>query len=226
MIERGVTTENVQALDKLCDLYERVEAKKAEREFNTAFTSLQSAIPAVEAVKIVPDKQGNPKYRYAPYEEIMEKVQPILTEHGFSVSFDSNFADGRITATCKLSHISGHSEKTKFSCRIGSGPPGATESQADGSANSYAKRGALSGALNIVVEHDDDARGSTKTIPQEMADDLKRRVKAVGADEEAFLKFAGAAHYEAIALDRLNSLDAMLTRKEHGKSKREGDPEW
>lgn len=217
VIEGGVTVDNVAALEKLCDLYERMQAKSAEQQFNAAFSKLQSELPQVEATKPVPDKHGAVKYRFAPFEEIMQKIQPFLTANGFSVSFNSRFADTRMIVTCILRHTSGHSQTNEFGARIGSGPPGASETQADGAAKTYAKRGALCDCLNIAIDHDDDARMVGKPIGKALGDDLQARVKACGADEEAFLRFAGAANYESIPDDRFDALDALLTRKERGK---------
>src|SRR6185295_8599860 len=113
-----------------------------------------------------------------------------------------------------LQHVDGHHHTNKFAVRIGSGPPKATETQADGAASTYAKRGALCDALNIVVEHDDDARAEGGTITADQAKDLKKRVLATGSDEKFFLQFAGAATYEAIPAAKLGLLDAQLRRKE------------
>jgi len=37
-------------LDKMLDVFERMEAKRAEREFNAAFAKLQSELPEIVAV--------------------------------------------------------------------------------------------------------------------------------------------------------------------------------
>jgi ERF superfamily len=214
VIDRGITAENVAALEQLVGLYERMQAKDAEREYNAAFARLQSELPQVEATKPVPNRDGTIRYRFAPFEEIMSIVQPFLTKNGFSVSFDTRFADERVSSICTLRHTSGHSQRNEFAVRIGQGPPSASEPQADGSAKTYAKRGALSDALNIVIEHDDDARMVGKPIGKALAEDLQSRVKACGANEEAFLKFAGAVDYESISDERYEALDTLLRRKE------------
>ena len=158
-IESGITTDNVAAFEKLCEIKERMENKEAERDFNAAFSKLQSQLPQVMATKPVPNKDGTLRYKFAPYEEIMLLVQPHLTANGFSVSFNTRpVENGRLPVICTLRHISGHSQSNEFSVRIGGGPPGSTETQADGAAKTYAKRGALCDCLNIIVDHDDDAR--------------------------------------------------------------------
>lgn len=217
IVEKGITTENVAAMESLVGLYERMEAKNAEKEFNAAFAKMQATMPNIAATKAVPDKQGNLKYRYAPYEEILEKVQPLLTAHGFSVSFDMEFKEGRVISTCILRHSGGHSQRNSFAVRIGGGPPGASETQADGAAKTYARRGALADALNIVVSHDDDARveGSGETISSEKAEEIRRRVRDNDAiDEVRFLKWCKVSDFEEIPASKLDKIEVELTRKE------------
>src|SRR5262245_30753492 len=72
VIEGGITSENVAALESLVGLYDRMQAKDAERKFNEAFAKLQSELPAVDASRVVPNKDGSPRYRFAPFEDIME----------------------------------------------------------------------------------------------------------------------------------------------------------
>ena len=78
VIKGGITAENVSALEALVGLYDRMQAKNAEREFNQAFAKLQSELRSVNATRTVPNKDGSPRYRFAPFEDIMEEVQPVL----------------------------------------------------------------------------------------------------------------------------------------------------
>lgn len=222
VIDGGITAENVAALEALVGLYDRMQARQAEKDFAKAFSDLQAKTLRVVATKAVPNKDGTVRYRYAPYEEILEQVQPFLSEHGFCVSFDSEFSEGRMTAICTLRHVSGHSQSNRFSVRIGGGPPGSTETQSDGAAKTYAKRGALADALNIVVDHDDDARMVGRPVGKAIAWELRDRVLETKSDERAFLKFAGVVpsdppareDYEKISDERFDELDAVLRRKE------------
>ncbi len=221
VIDGGITADNVSALESLVGLYDRMQAKNAEREFNQAFAKFQSELPAVNATKIVPDKQGVTKYKYAPFEEIMDAVKPVLVANGFSVSFNSRFMEGgRIVSICTLRHVGGFSQSNEFAVRIGAGPPHASEPQADGSAKNYAKRGAFCDAINLVVDHDDDARMIGQPIGKALAEDLEARVTNVGADREAFLKYAGASSFAEISDERYEMLNGLLNRKEVVKAAR------
>jgi hypothetical protein len=97
--------------------------------------------------------------------------------------------------------------------RAGSGPPGANEAQADGSALTYAKRYAVCGALSLRVEHDTDARNEGEPISPLQAAGLRRMVYLSGANEKAFLRFAGAATYEEIGSSRFKELCESLEKK-------------
>ncbi len=222
-IQKGETTpQTVEVLKGFMDLYERDQARLAERQFNAAFAKLQSELRSVNATRTVPNKDGSPRYRFAPFEDIMEEVQPVLVANGFSISFNSRFMEGgRMVSICTLRHVGGFSQSNEFAVRIGGGPPGATETQADGAAKTYAKRGALCDALNIVVEHDDDARMIGQPIGKALADDLEARVILTGADREAFLKYAGAHSFPEISDERYEQLDELLKRKEAAKAARE-----
>ncbi len=216
------TPETVEVLKGMMDLYERDQARNAEREFNQAFAKLQSELSSVNATRQVPNKDGSVRYRFAPYEDIMETVKPVLIANGFAISFTTRFMEGgRMVSICTLRHVGGFSQSNEFAVRIGGGPPGATETQADGAAKTYAKRGALCDALNIVVEHDDDARMIGQPIGKALAEDLEARVTNVGADREAFLKYAGASSFAEISDERYEMLNGLLNRKEVVKSARE-----
>ncbi len=212
VIQQGVTADNVSALEKMCDLYERMEAKRAEKEFAAALVGLQGETLRVAATQVVNDRNGQPRYRFAPYEEIMALVQPMVTRHGFAISFDTEIDAGRLTSICTLTHSGGHSKPNKFAVRFTT-PPGSSEAQGDMSTKSYAKRGALCDALNIVVDHDDDARMVGAPITLEQAAKLEQMVNVTGSNEGSFLRFAGATSYEEISADRYDSLIELLQRK-------------
>jgi len=220
VISKGVTSENVGALEKLVGLYERMQAKSAEQAFNEAFVELQKDMPRIQAKKPVPNRDGTVRYVFAPYESIMEQVQPFLVKHGFTVSFSTRFDGPRIVKICTLRHTAGHSVSNEFAATIGSGPPSASGAQADGAAGTYAKRFALCDALNVVIDIDNDARAEGANISAEQAKDLRARVAATASDEAKFLSFAlhgRPGTFEDIHADMYATLDQNLKRKESTK---------
>lgn len=217
VLQKDVTVENVAAVESLTKLYERMEDRDAEKAFARAFVSLQAEMPKVKATKVIPSNDGSVRSRFAPYEEIMEQVGPLLLKHGFTVSFTTKYDGPRIVKSCWLQHVDGHKREYPFAARIGSGPPKASEAQADGAASTFAKRYALCEALNIVVDLDTDARAEGGTITADQAFELERRVAESNSDKAKFLKFAGAATYSEIAESKYAILDEFLRRKEQGQ---------
>jgi hypothetical protein len=217
-IEKGITAESVGAFSQLCELKERMDAKQAEREFAADFLALKKALPAVRAMKPVMNKDGQSvRYTFAPLEEIDAALSGPAMAHGFTYSFSEGEAQaGKVTKVCTVTHKGGHSKSNSFTVRIGSGPPGSSESQSDGAAHSYAKRGALCDAFGIIVEKDtdgDDARTLGAYITQEQADELREMCDDVNANRVKFLAFAQADSFEHIHAAKLESLKSELMRK-------------
>lgn len=232
-VQRGETTpQTVEVLKGMMDLYERTEARQAEKNFAAALVALQGETIRVQATKAVDVKKGVPRYRFAPYEEIMAIVQPMLTRHGFSITFDTTIEGDRMTSICTMTHASGHSRTNRFAVRFTT-PPGSSAAQGDMATKSYAKRGALCDALNISIDHDDDARMVGAPLGRALAEELMLRVRACNCSEKDFLKYAGVAEpdsdpptlddYMQIPDDRFDRLDELLKRKETGAAKKGGD---
>ena len=206
----GITKDNADGLGKMMELYERMEDRRAEREFSAAFVALQQDIPVIVASSVIPNRG-----KYERFEDVMHVVGPLLNKHGFAVSFSQEASD-RITVTCHLRHIGGHSVPTKFAVRLGGKAD--SETQADCKASTTAKRNALLQALNIVIRQDcmqdeDDARSLGGTITQAEADNLSDWVEETGTNKADFLRYAGATRFEDIAANRLDELTKLLTKK-------------
>lgn len=210
-----ITPESVEVAERVLAMMERQRKAEAEQGFARAFAALQAETPSIKAQKEIPDKQGNIKYTYAPFDAIMREVRPLLTKHGFAVTFDTEFADGRTVVTCTLMHTSGHSRANKFSARVHA-PPQCSDAQADGSTVTYAKRYALCAALNIVIGDDNDgadARHTAAPIDPQTAADLEIECEELSIDKAKFLKWLGVTRFEDIPEDRMTDVRAQIERK-------------
>lgn len=220
LMESPDALRNVEAMRALKDMYLELRAADAEQQFAVAFNALQSEMPAVQANKPVPNNDGTVRYKFAPFEEIMAQVRPFLRKHGFTLTFSSDIKDDRVIQTCTLQHVAGHKRSNSFAARIGSGPPKASPTQADGAASTYAKRFALCDCLNIVIEKDQDARAEGACIAPDKAIYLREQVAATKSDEKMFLALAGAATYAEIREDKYDVLVAALEKKARAKAAR------
>lgn len=213
VVDGGVTESNVAALDKLLAVYERLDDKRAEREFSAAFVALQHDLPVIVASSIIPNRG-----KYERFEDVMRVVSPLLVKHGFSVSFSMDFKENRIVETCHLKHIGGHSQSNSFAVRAGGKAD--SDTQADCKAATTAKRNALLNCLNIVIRQDvmqdeeNDASLIGEKISAPKAIYLRELVRDTKSDEAAFLKYAQAEKYEDITESSYDRLVSALMKKQ------------
>jgi len=91
---------------QMMDLQERWEANENKKAYNRAMVAAKAELPTV----IAKDRDGK-NNRYASLAACTQAVTPILTRHGFSVSYPTTHAeDGSMVVTCRLTHSQGHSE--------------------------------------------------------------------------------------------------------------------
>lgn len=203
---------DVDKMERLLAMAERMEERRSVQEFNAAFAAMQKELPVIVAESVIPNRG-----KYAKFENVMYQIQPALTGHGFSLSFSQYADDKRITVTCHLSHSSGRSKDTPFSVRLGGKSDSPT--QEDCKASTTAKRNALLEALNIVVRQDvlqseDDVHNeSHETVTQAQAGLLRVLCEETKSDISKFLDFADSDSFEHIKSSRFESLVSMLERK-------------
>jgi hypothetical protein len=154
---------DVEKLERLMAMAERVEAKRAESAFNDAMSEAQSKIRRVGV------DADNPQTRskYATYAKLDSAIRPIYTETGFSLSFDTgtDAPPDYVRVLCYVAHKAGHSRTYHIDMPAdGKGAKGGdvmTKTHAAGSAASYGMRYLLKMIFNVAVgEHDDDGNGA------------------------------------------------------------------
>lgn len=223
MIAGGVNEKNVMAFERLAELQWKFEAREAEKTFSAAFAELQSKVKSVKATHRVETKTGDLKFKVAKFEDLWNQLKPLFEEYKFTAGFVQKYEEGlplRVTQTFILQHTpSGHKTLTPFTVRVGQGPPGASEFQADGAASSYAKMRAVCSCLNIVIEQaigdDASAMGDTTTkVTKQQSDELEHRLKMVNGKVADFLTLAGAASFADIPAANYGICDRLLKSKE------------
>lgn len=115
VIERAASNPDVDLdkLERLLEMRERVEAQQALKAFAAAFPDLQSSIPEIDEKGSIDLGRGKP-IPYAKWEDINRVIKPILADHGFGLSFRTNNIDNKVTVTAILRHVMGHSEETSL----------------------------------------------------------------------------------------------------------------
>ena len=217
IVEKGITEASVSVMEKMLTIHREMQRDEARASFNRAFAAMQRETAPIRATKAIPGSGNTIRSTFAPFEEIHEKVTPILQRHGFSLSFSQRAEpNNRTTIICTLMHADGHERSSEYTTR-GVTSPGNNEAQNDGGTNKFAKRYALCNMLNIVIDHDMDARVEGDTITPAEAADVERRIRAVRKDEArvaTFLKLAGADSFAAIKRAGYQVVVAMLEQAE------------
>ena len=140
---------DIEKMERLMAMYERVEAKRAESGFAADMAQMQSELPSIGERG---DAAG--RYKFALWEDINQQIKPILSKFGFALTFRTDFTDG-IAVTGVLSHRSGHREETTIKLPAdASGNKNAV--QAVASSVSYGKRYTASALLNLTSHGEDD----------------------------------------------------------------------
>jgi hypothetical protein len=166
IIERASRDPNVDIdkMERLIAMHERVQAEQNRREFDNAMASAQEAMKAIRAN--MENKQT--KSEYASYAQLDKAVRPIYSQHGFALSFNTGDAPNpnEVRVLCTVSHRAGHRQDYKIDMPAdGKGPQGAavmTRTHATGAAASYGQRYLLKLIFNLAVgDVDDDGNGAS-----------------------------------------------------------------
>lgn len=165
------------------------------------------------------------KYKYRNCEDILEATKPLLAESGLAliISDEINLIGNRyyVTATATLVNTEKPEEiiRAQAMARESENKKGMDDSQITGTASSYARKYCLNGLFAIDDTKDADSMdNSTQTqqpaiLNQGQIRELSDLLKAKKADEQAFLKFAGANKIAEIHPGKFGQLKSMLLAK-------------
>lgn len=141
---------DLEKMERLMAMHERMQAKSAQTEFNASLASMQCDIPS-----IAERGAGHGKITYATLEDINDVLKPIMQRYGFAISFKVEHSQGGISVTGILMHRAGHREETTM--LLPSDTSGSKNAvQAVASSVSYGKRYVMCAMLNISTRGEDD----------------------------------------------------------------------
>lgn len=209
IITRAATdpTVDVEKIERLSALYERMQARNAEQAYNVAMKAAQAEMP-----RIVRDaKNTSTNSRYARLETVSHAMSPIITKHGFSLSFGTDDCPlpNHYRVTCRISHEGGYSRMEHADVPADmtgmKGTQNKTATHGFGSTMSYGRRYLKLMIFDVsLVNEDDDARAATsgEVVSQAQIDKLREFLEAKGAPLSGFLKWA--------RIDRIEDLPAAF----------------
>ena len=212
VIERAALNPDVDIdkMERLLEMQERIMARDAEAAFNVALAELQINLPA-----IVPLGEGHNKVMYAKWEHIQTQITPILADHGFALSFKTDTQSEKITVTAILRHREGHSDQT--SLPLPADPSGSKNNvQAVGSSVSYGKRYTATALLNLNVAGEDDdggAGGAGELISDEQTKELLSLIDQAEADTVNFCKYMKVGAIANMPVGKFETAKSALNKK-------------
>ena len=197
VIERAALNPEVDLdkMERLLAMKERIDAKQAETAFNAAMAVAQSEMGRVSADATNPSTRS----KYASYGQLDRHLRPIYTRHGFALSFftaDSPQPEW-VRVVCHVTHREGHGRDYPVDMPAdGKGAKGGdvmTKTHAVGSAMSYGMRYLLKLIFNVAIgENDDDGNtASDPVLTVEHAKEIKDLLTETKSDVAAFLKAMG-----------------------------------
>jgi len=182
---------DLDKMERLIALQERVQDREAVIAFNSALASLQPLLPVIRERGGIKGRDEKVQSTYALWEDVNEAIRPLLGKYGFALRFRVERTSDQISVTGILSHQAGHSEETTLSLPTDtSGSKNAV--QAVGSSTSYGKRYTAFALLNITsTGEDDDGRKAGEDHPISVAqyDELQKLISDTQTDGGKFLDY-------------------------------------
>ncbi len=154
---------DVEKMERLWAMHEKMQDRQAEQAFYESMKAAQSEMPTIG--KDRHNTQTNSDY--ATLDAINQRITPIYTRHGFSLTFDttdSPLAD-HVRVVCRVLHRDGHSKTYSYDTPMDAtgigGKVNKTPTHARGSAITYGRRYLTLMIFNLSTGYDDDGNASS-----------------------------------------------------------------
>jgi hypothetical protein len=207
---------DIDKLERLLEMQERVVARNAKAAYFEALAELQPRLPIITERGGIKDRNGNVQSTYALWEDVNEAIRPMLAELGFSLSFKVRRDADQIVTTGILAHRDGHSEETELA--LPSDTSGSKNAvQAVGSSTSYGKRYTAFALLNITSQGEDDdgqKGGAPEPVDNVRLNLLNNLADAVGADKIKLCKYYKVASLKELPAAKYDDAFARLKEKD------------
>lgn len=206
---------DVDKLERLLAMQERIVLKQAETLFNDAMTACQAEMRPISADAENPQTRS----KYATYAKLDRALRPIYTKHGFSLSFDEGDSPKpeHVRVLCYVARGGFTRTYRRDMPADGKGARGGdvmTKTHATGAAGSYGARYILKGIFNVAVGEDDtDGNAPVNRIDASQAANVRALLDEVKGDEKAMLGYFKLKSVEDIPVHALKDVIASIERK-------------
>ena len=205
---------DVEKLERMMAMYERLKAKEAELAYNEAKGRILKKLARIKIIKnrsvLYEMENGKPQkgtyeaFKYAPLEEIDKHLRPLLAKEEMDLSYsDEPREDGGILIRGRLKHLPGGHYEDSFMPAPLDTTGGKSNVQAVGSTNSFLRRYVACNIFNIVVVGEDDD-GTGGTIDEAQTKTILDLIKNAKIGPK-FLKYM-----KAESVEKAGSLEAAV----------------
>lgn len=218
VIARAATDPNVDVdkMERLLAMQERVMARDAEQAFNQAMAAAQKEMPQIKRG----GKNSTTNSTYAELDAMSEAMSPIIAKHGFALSYGTAVSplEKHYRVTCSVTHTGGFTKE--YVADVPSdltgmkGTPNKTSTHAFGSTLSYGRR-YLKMLIFDVATTDDDGRAASsgERISESQLVALQELASAGSADMSRFCKFFKIDSLPALPAREFARAFDLLSRK-------------
>ena len=219
MIERASRDPavDIDKMERLMQMHERMIARQAETDYYAALAAMQTELPILPERGTIKNKSGGTQSKYVLWEDLNEIIKPILSRHGFAISFLPGNEGAKITVTGILSHAGGHSVRSTMVIPLDeSGAKNGV--QGLGSSTSYGKRYVASAMLNLTSRgEDNDGQGSggPKRMPDKVRADWLAAIDALDdlAASDALWQLVATACNEVGDIPAYDELKSAMAKR-------------
>lgn len=157
-------------LREFLEIGERLEARQAKAQFVSAMADLRPQLPIIKKNGLIKYGAGKGSSPFAKWDDIYKACMPLLDEHGFSCSFDSELQGGNaLKVTMTVRHIAGHQETGSLIVPWLDNGGSKSPAQAAASSFTIAQRHTFVKYFNILTEDRDDD-GTGKGVPDKITE--------------------------------------------------------
>ena len=197
-------------LEKFLDLQERMENRQADKDLTLALSEFQRDCPIINKTK----KGHNSSY--APLDEIVYAIKPVLAKHGLSYSFNTRKTGEKTSAiTTTIRHVGGGVYQAEYEYLSADDGGKMNSAQKLKSALTYARRAALELALGLVTQgEDDDAkRGIDKMISIDQIEAITDYANKTDTPPDGMLKYLKVESLDDLTFNEAENAIKILKQK-------------
>lgn len=211
-------------LGKLMDLQDQWQRNKSRAAYMSSMKSCKESLPIV-----VRDAENtHTRSRYARLETVSQRIDPIITQLGFSLSYgtDDSPQPEHVRIVCDCMHEGGHSQRYQLDCpydAVGTkGNANKTAIQAMGSTISYGRRYLKLMIFDVTVANEDNDGQDGAVLSGEQIASINSLLDALVFTDDQFRRFlawAGVESLDKVPATKFDSAIKRLTDTLHKRAK-------